>query len=188
MDYFFPPNKHRSASWDISFIYSKKKSITWSTYLDDMILRQVPINIAAQEQINKLGGITDGLIRHWNEFRFGWRETPDQMIDIFCYFYINGKRPSLPELEDKYKLVTIDPNKPKDFELTIMATQDTVRFQYTNIDKGYNIETILPYSFGNNFSWILQPYIGGRETYPEVLALSSEVKNNKGKIFTIFGL
>ena len=100
MEYFFPERTHRSFNWVTQFLYGEKHKVEWEVSFDDFFT-PIPDTVQLKEQINKLPGITDGIWRHRNEFRFGWRngKSKDE-IDIFCYFYIKGKRPSLPDLKE----------------------------------------------------------------------------------------
>ena len=183
MEYFFPEGAHRSFNWVTQFLYGKKHKVEWEISFDDFF-KPYSDTVQLKEQINKLPGITDGLWRHRNEFRFGWRQNSKNKdeIDIFCYFYINGKRPSLPEIEEKYKMATIKVGKK--YKFRIEAGSDNVFYTWMHDD--HQVTTIVPYRFKNKFSWLLQPYIGGEGTYDELIIINSSIVKSNNKIFTIF--
>ncbi len=182
MEYYFAEKSHRSVNWVMQFLYGKRHKVEWDIWFDDMF-RAEPETVQQEEQINKLPGITDGILRHRNEFQFGWRNSKNKdEIDIFCYFWINGKRPSLPEVEKKYKIATVKTSRVYRFRIEV--TKDSV--VYTWINNDYQVSTWVPYKFKNRFSWLLQPWIGGKETYDDIIVINSHIVKSNNKIFTIF--
>jgi hypothetical protein len=139
-------------------------------------------SIAHNEQINKLGGFTDGILRFKNEFQFGWRDRKDGKIDLFCYHWIDGIRPSLPDMETKYKIGLLD--KQTFYTLGLEMNRNEVIFTLKHNSEILNIISI-PYKTKSLFSWIFQPYIGGSETYSKPVTIFSKLTKSKNKVFTL---
>ncbi len=85
-------------------------------------------------------------------------------------------------MEEKYKITTIKVGKTYKFRIEVGL--DNVF--YTWMHGNHQVTTIVPYRFKNKFSWLLQPYIGGKETYDELVIINSSIVKSNNKIFTIF--
>lgn len=105
-----------------------------------------------QSDINKLFGI--GYLPHhlYNSVRFGWRYASGNYVDIFAYFYIEGKR--------EWQLIgMVEINVANTFVIT--AGQSSHSFQV--LGKGINCRVPLK---SKGIGYLLGPYFGGNEVAP----------------------
>jgi hypothetical protein len=151
------------ASFRIPKLHFFKKEFQWDIEMSSANRYPFEAGKARSEQINKLFGFSNGLIRHKDEFRVGWRCNKDGNIDLYCYYYINGVRPSLPEIEVSNYLDTV--SFEKEFSIKIKKMKSGIRFIVMNHEYNQESSLKIPFNKRSKIGWMLRPYNGGRKTY-----------------------
>ena len=112
-------------------------------------------------QINKLTGLSNGLDHQKNSIRIGW-VYENGAFDLYSYAYYNGER-----IEQK---------------LTSVLTDEVFSFKIgIELDRYYiiinGVEYNTPVSFDElDSSYLLYPYFGGKEPFPNSLHGDKECK------------
>lgn len=139
----------------------KKDTYTYKLSVSPLNMYEFVSGSPKSEQINKLVGIIDGFFVHDNSFRLGWRCNDLGKVDLFAYYYINGNRPSLGEIESDCYLGTVEFGE--EFFFSILFLKNEVVLIATI--GGTPNSKIIPYKPKSKIRWRLKPYNGGRETY-----------------------
>ena len=92
MQYMFLPGNKKSEHFSYSCMFDlsrcvPERYIEWEIRFDRRNNLKYK-NKAQRKQLNLLGGFTDGIFRHRNEFRLAWREDELGQVEIMCYFKI----------------------------------------------------------------------------------------------------
>ena len=114
------------------------------------------------DDINKLYGATDYYSTvHSNSVRFGWRHDGKGNIEIFAYWYVNGKR-------GFYKLGQTLPDQINNYE--ILINDDSYYFRFDEIE--FITHRTKKASGGIRFR--LFPYFGGDHKDPQTSTILIE--------------
>lgn len=186
MQYMFLPGNKKSEHFSYSCMFDlsrcvPERYIEWEIRFDRRNNLKYK-NEAQRKQLNLLGGFTDGIFRHRNEFRFAWREDELGQVEIMCYFKIKGKTLPVPELVYKYRIAVIGKGSRHNFR--IYGLKDKIVFQHILDD--HAISTYIDYKWKSRFSWVLDPVLGNEETYDQTVTLYSKIIKASQKILTIF--
>lgn len=144
-------------------LHWKRQLFSYKIKLSTLNMYEYVAGSPKSEQINKLVGFTDGLFRHNNEFRLGWRCNDMGKADLFCYFYKDSVRPSLGEIESDYHLGTVELGES--FLFTLEKFKNKVVFKLKCKKSHHKAEIHIDHKRRHNYGWLLRPYNGGRETY-----------------------
>ena len=139
----------------------KKDTYTYKLSVSPLNMYEYVSGSPKSEQINKLVGIVDGFFVHDNSFRLGWRCNDLGKVDLFAYYYINGNRPSLGNIESDCYLGTVEFGE--EFFFSILMLKNKVSFM-TTIRNEVKTKSI-SYKPKSKIRCGLKPYNGGRETY-----------------------
>lgn len=136
--------KHKS---NYAIKKSKTNSIEGSAMFTPSCEYELTKNIG---QINKLVGLSNGIDHHTNSIRIGWVFNEDK-FDLYAYYYYKGDR-------NQHKMVSVETNEVFTYSINIS-------------ESGYNInindtEHIIEASQDIKTSYILWPYFGGEEPFP----------------------
>lgn len=112
-------------------------------------------------QINKLTGLSNGLDHHNNSIRIGW-VYEGGAFDLYGYAYYNGER-----IEQKLTSVLTD--EIFSFKVGIELNR------YYIIINGIEYNTLVSFDKLDN-SYLLYPYFGGKEPFPNSLHGDKECK------------
>jgi hypothetical protein len=123
------------------------------------------------DDINKLYGFTDANATvHENSVRFGWRHDGKGSIEIFAYWYADGKR-------GFHKMGETQIETTNQYEL--WAKDDTYYFRFNNVE----FETERHTKSEHGLRKRLWPYFGGNAAAPnEMLILIYEYRGNSAPL------
>lgn len=113
--------------------------------------------------INKLFGFSDNKLFefdqvHNNSFRFGWKSKDDKAIEIYAYYYVNGKR---------YGKFIDNLLFGNSYILTIEKQSDAVVFKvYDTQNNNYVLKYYVDYKSERRFGYQLGIFYGGKPRAP----------------------
>lgn len=104
--YCFPP----------TFKFSFKNMFEWTVIFDESC--KYYFDNDDKYDINKLCGLRMHMFtNHKNSFRFGWLYNQEtNLIDIYCYYYVNGKR-------DFYKINSVQIGKETTLKINFLKNK-----------------------------------------------------------------
>jgi len=189
MDFSLRANKHFSRPLLVK-LFKNLKGVNCKVVFNKGCNYYSPeLSIQQKEQINKLVGFSDGLFVHRNSFRVGWRANTIGDIELFAYFYKNGKRPSLPEIEYTYYLGSVSIGEPFDVSINKVSGSygESDYVKYIVRTSKTKSKVLIEHKSKKSYGWFLKPYIGGKATYPNDMSITINEKSKKEYYFKAKG-